>query len=499
MNRHLFLVLSFTAALFASCVHTEVDINSGLSGTVKDFDTSEPLGNCVLLLTPGNRSITTSSNGTFDFGVVEMGEYIIQPFLDGYEQKEIKVRLEASKPLNVDILLKKATAPIVKTSEASDVKDRSARIMGEIESTGGIELIEVGFYYGDTEQCQQKTIADIDGKSVYAKISGLLPEKRYYYKVYARNLIGESCGEIRSLMTLERQLPDVITLDATNLSVNSARLEAKIDPDIEGVENCGFYYGTNTSNMVKVGAIIGSQFYCDIVDLTPRSTYYFKAYIADKKNEKVGELVSFTTEMLQYNGKGYVDLGLPSGVKWAAINMGAKNEQEAGGYYAWGETSSKTTFDIDNYKHCVATSSSQSGQTTTITYEFSKYNSDDKIKRLELIDDAAHVQWGGEWRMPTFDDFKELRDKCTWTWSNNGSVKGYKVVGPNGSYIFIPYAGYYGQYIDGEVYHTDGTYYWSSDLSSSTGSGICLKITDSKVSLVNWLRYYGFLIRPVFQ
>ena len=499
MNRHLFLVLSFTVVLFASCVHTEVDINSGLSGTVKDYETSKPLENCVLLLTPGNRSITTGSDGTFDFGVVDMGEYIIQPFLDGYEQKVIKIRLEASKPLNIDILLKKATAPVIKTSEARDVKDRSATIVGEIESTGGIELIEVGFYFGDTEQCQQKTIADIEGNSVYAKISGLLPEKKYYYKVYARNLIGESCGEIRSFMTLERQLPDVITLDATNLSTNSARLEAKIDPDIEGVEYCGFYYGTNTSKMTKVEAIVGRQFYCEISNMRPRTVYYFKAYIADNKNEKQGDFVSLTTEMLQYNGKGYVDLGLPSGVKWATINMGAKNEQEAGGYFAWGETSAKNTFDIDNYKHCVAADTSKSGDTTIITYKLSKYNSDDEIKRLELIDDAAHVQWGGEWRMPTYNDFKELRDKCSWTWTSADGVQGYKVVGPNESYIFLPYAGYYGQYIDGQ-YHTDGTYYWSADLSySATSRGLCLELTRNSVSLVNWMRYYGFLIRPVFQ
>ncbi|MBR3609326.1 MAG: hypothetical protein IKL50_05525, partial [Bacteroidales bacterium] len=91
------------------------------------------------------------------------------------------------------------------------------------------------------------------------------------------------------------------------------------------------------------------------------------------------------------NGKGYVDLGLS--VKWATCNVGATTPEEYGYYFAWGETTPKTTYYWSAYKYCNGTDDSMTKYCTN-----SKYGIVDNKTTLELTDDAAHVNWGGSWR-----------------------------------------------------------------------------------------------------
>lgn len=108
------------------------------------------------------------------------------------------------------------------------------------------------------------------------------------------------------------------------------------------------------------------------------------------------------------NGYEYVDLGLPSGNLWAKCNIGATNEEEAGLYFQWGDTQGYTAKQVGrgegykyfNYNDCKF----NSGGSNT----YSKYNNSDGKQFLDLEDDAAHVNMGGSWRMPTFADCKEL-------------------------------------------------------------------------------------------
>ena len=137
------------------------------------------------------------------------------------------------------------------------------------------------------------------------------------------------------------------------------------------------------------------------------------------------------------NGYEYVELGLPSGIKWATCNIGATKPEEYGGYYAWGETEEKSYYDWDTYKWCNGTYNS-----------LTKYCTDSGSGRvdnktvLDPEDDVAHIKWGGSWRMPTRDEIKELNDNCTWQWTTLNGVNGYRVTGPNGNSIFLPAAGY---------------------------------------------------------
>ena len=123
----------------------------------------------------------------------------------------------------------------------------------------------------------------------------------------------------------------------------------------------------------------------------------------------------------------YVDLGLPSGVLWATCNVGTEDPFSYGDFFAWGETVPQLDkqYGWDSYKWCEGSASS----ITKYMTKSSKYQVDNKTE-LEREDDAAHVNWGGQWRMPTRAELCELLDKCYWVWTssyNNSGISGYIV------------------------------------------------------------------------
>ena len=186
-----------------------------------------------------------------------------------------------------------------------------------------------------------------------------------------------------------------------------------------------------------------------------------------------------------------VDLGLPSGLKWATCNVGATKPEEYGDYYAWGETEEKDNYDWSTYKWCNGSSSTMTKYCTN-----SKYGTVDNKTVLDPEDDVAHVKWGGCWRMPTQAEQDELFNKCTRTWTTKNGVKGYRVTGPNGNSIFLPAAGRrYGWSLGDKGSYG---YYWSSSLGAS-GSYDTYSLSFSYV-YYGWKcdhRYYGFSVRPV--
>ena len=183
------------------------------------------------------------------------------------------------------------------------------------------------------------------------------------------------------------------------------------------------------------------------------------------------------------NSHEWIDLGLPSGLKWATCNVGATTPEEYGDYFAWGETEPKDYYYWNTYKWC-------NGSYDTMT----KYCTDsedgtvDNKTTLELTDDAARVNWGGKWRMPTKAEYDELinRSNCTWTRTTQNGVKGYKVISKkNGNSIFLPGAGY--RYDDSLRYAGSYGYYWSSSLGTSGSNYACSVYFDS--SYVDWDSY----------
>ena len=192
-----------------------------------------------------------------------------------------------------------------------------------------------------------------------------------------------------------------------------------------------------------------------------------------------------------YNGHAFVDLGLPSGLLWATCNVGASSPEDYGDYFAWGETSPKSEYSWGTYKFC------KSGDTNE-NVKFSEYNFTDKRYYLDPVDDAAWVNWGGIWRMPTVDELEELYWNCNWTWTTQGGHKGYKVTSKLGRQsIFLPAAGYRSDNSLDEV--NEYGFYWSSKVGPSF-QYLAHDIFFNSVGHIpssSCSRYIGISVRPV--
>ena len=202
----------------------------------------------------------------------------------------------------------------------------------------------------------------------------------------------------------------------------------------------------------------------------------------------------FEVEETMNAGHEYVDLGLPSGLKWATCNVGANSPEEYGDYFAWGETKPKEIYDWSTYKYCKGTNKTMTKYCNNSSYGNGGFTDTKTI--LDPEDDAATVNWGGSWRMPTDEEMIELWAQCKWTWIQQGGVNGYKVVGPNGNSIFLTVAGYR----NGSSLHYAGSdgYYWSSSLGTSDPNYAYYVYFNSSIKLSYYYdRYGGFVVRPV--
>ena len=189
------------------------------------------------------------------------------------------------------------------------------------------------------------------------------------------------------------------------------------------------------------------------------------------------------------NGYAYVDLGLS--VKWATCNVGATKPEEYGDYFAWGEVEPKEKYDWSTYKYCDAID--------TLFTKYCKFAKDGFVDNKTILDpedDAATFNWGSAWRMPTKEELQELVNNCTWIWTTQNGVDGYKVTGINENSIFLPAAGNMNIHTLTNI----GFYvcYWSNELSIMTSRAHSI---NTLYSTFDWFdsRYLGLSIRPVCE
>lgn len=340
-----------------------------------------------------------------------------------------------------------------------------------------------------------------DGK-YHAAIANLTHSTTYYVRYQGSNqwssLQPTTISEFRTTDTPSIAL--VTTSQVTDISYYSATVSGNVTDDGGAeVTERGICYSTSanptTANTkITSGSGLG-EFMCNLTDLQDGTTYYVRAYAINAKGTAYGEEVRFTTTSLKEgegieNGYVYVDLGLS--VKWATCNVGANFPSVYGDYFAWGETSTKSTYILSTYKYCNGSYDSLTKYNTN-----SSYGTVDNKTQLELSDDAARANWGGSWRMPTDAEMTELREQCTWSWTIQNGGYGYKVTSKsNGNSIFLPAAGYRG---DGSLnYAGSYGYYWSSSLNTSDPwNAWDVNFGSSRVYRGNLFRYYGLSVRPV--
>ena len=252
------------------------------------------------------------------------------------------------------------------------------------------------------------------------------------------------------------------------------------------------------------------------------TTSQYDAYTADTTNFILPNLTlcKDAPSVVYYNpttppapSHEYVEIG---GVKWATMNVGATDITDYGLFFQWGDTSGYTAdqvgseegqkyFDWEDYKYAsIETSTSSSGSGGTTTVVMTKYNDSDGKTVLDASDDAVTAAWGGNWRMPTTDEFIALGNASTTAWTSNyegSGVAGLILTDKTNSSkkLFFPAAGFCGEDC---VYNVgDNGCYWSSSLHSSDVQYAYYLYFDAYGANLqtSYERYYGCAVRGVLD
>ena len=324
----------------------------------------------------------------------------------------------------------KVEKPTVATLGVMQITETSAMCSGNVESDGGAEVTAKGVCWAKSQNPTIENDYTNDGTGVgnfTSNIHNLDPNTQYYVRAYATNEAGIAYGEEKSFTTLE----------VTPEEPGDEPEEPGDEPEIP--EEPG-----------------------------------------DEPEEPEMPIVPEEPEQ-DINGYPYVDLGLPSGVKWATRNVGAFEPQEVGTYFAWGEIKSKEMF---SQEEC-----------STYYKEMGDISGDANY-------DVAAYAWGSTWRMPTEAEVIELRDNCTFEWVMlNVYMQGCIVTGPNGNQIYLPSGGFKtNQSVD---FADAEAAYWTSTPDTSNGDlGYATFFYAYNNNFCNrgWMsRYVGLLVRPVSE
>ena len=169
-----------------------------------------------------------------------------------------------------------------------------------------------------------------------------------------------------------------------------------------------------------------------------------------------------------YNGHDYIDLGLPSGTMWATCNVGAESPDQYGDYFAWGETTPKTTYNWSTYKYCNGDYNLLTKYCSQSDFGFNGFTDNQDV--LQTDDDAATVNWGEGWSTPTYKQWVELLSKCSHSWTTRNGVNGCLFTARNGNSIFLPAASSRRD-DDSRIVGDDGCY-WSNTLNKTYPDGV---------------------------
>lgn len=276
-----------------------------------------------------------------------------------------------------------------------------------------------------------------------ATLNNLKSNTTYYYSLFVSigSLIYYS-DNIESFTTKENQ-PEAVTIFTTAIEATSVKMLCGYDYFCQWEGACGVEYWKGEDKHMETLFDMSSQD-CDkgvyevsLNSLLPNTTYYYRPFIKVENNYYwASEIDAFTTKCPDENHPHIIDLGLPSGTKWACCNVGATNPEDNGGYYAWGETSEKDYYGITNYKFAY-----QDKEHGIWNDGFNNYYSiiDIGSNIANTQNDAATFNWGKNWQMPTQEQLQELRKSCFIVWES-AIISGLKFIANNGKTIILPAA-----------------------------------------------------------
>ncbi len=376
----------------------------------------------------------------------------------------------------------------VKTEEAESVTDKAASLYASVDfrSIDAAECV-CGFLLGTSSRPEPANSVRIEAGNpggngrFSARASELDFNTTYYFKAYVI-VDGESFyGSVKSFETgyipVESVtiVPDEVTV---NITGDPVTLSARVTPP--NASEGAIVWASSDEKVVRVdnGRLRGVAPGSAIVSATAKDG-------SGAKGECRVTVVRIPTDA--------VDMGLS--VYWSPCNLGTSKPESAGAYFAWGEISSKESYSWSTYALCDGTDRSLKAYNVS-----SGYGVVDNVMRLELKDDAARSIMGGRWRIPTKEEWDELRNDCTWTLGTMNKVQGYYITSKKEGYtdktIFLPFAGYMS---GSEVkFNTGHGYYWMADLYKATPSKAYIEyIHSTGYSWNTNIRCDGLTIRPV--
>lgn len=387
------------------------------------------------------------------------------------------------------------------TGTATDITSYSAKVASGM-SLGTLEYntLTYGVCYSTMSEpsTEDGVVAGIDRDedgNYTVNLTALNGDTTYYYRPYAIMDGYVSYGITNAFRTTGEKVVTTGDIDASNFSVASM---LNMGTGTYRSLTVGVCYSrdsipTVSDFCVKANEVDDESYYVVTLPLTV-DTWYYRAYAIIDGTPHYGDVKMFIVE--SSDTREAVDLGLS--VKWATCNLGATKPSEYGDYFAWGITTgyneSGAPFNWANYAYC---DGGYNKLTKYCTNE--EYGVKDDMIRLEPDDDAAIINWGAKWRVPTCDEIIELREKCNWKLQAKGNTKydgvaGYEVTGPNGNTIFLPCAGYrYNSSLRSAG--TVGRYWGHCITEANPSNGRCLDFSSGTIS--DKSRYYGFSIRAV--
>ena len=389
-----------------------------------------------------------------------------------------EVRAEAGdKSASITLTVVAADAVVVLSPSVTVGAERISPVSAVLKGKANLESpsteVSAGFQYaakgagdmpfGSTGVAAMEADADYNYSAV---ISGLVPGVTYQYRSVLKVGEEEFYGEVKEFTTSEMGTV-FATADAADEQIGQITADLTASLDIADVMcediTYGFIWGEAEdalTNTVVATTISEASFGATITGLAYKTKYYYKAFVIINGRTYYGAVKSLTT---QPYGADAVDLGLPSGLKWANKNIGADYPEQWGDFYAWGELEpyydkGQAAFAIPIWRPGKTEGYSWESYKWAVkvdewTCKYTKYclstqpdswggdAEPDGKTVLDPEDDVAHVVLGGEWRMPTYEECLELKVSCTWTVTKRNGVTGVLVTGPNENSIFFPATG----------------------------------------------------------
>lgn len=343
-------------------------------------------------------------------------------------------------------------------------------------------------------------IALNENKMFSVTLSNLESKTKYYYRAYAK-FKGQDEPKYGEVKTFETEEVDVVnTAAVSDITHLSATASGYVYEEEDAIAEYGICYSASETPSIVIGETIKAteldeqgKFSVALDCLEPDATYYYCAYAVINGEPVYGEIKSFKTQEAPLTPGTAIDLGLPSGTKWASHNLGASSPEGYGGLYGWGDPTGEHTEPMLNNSGYID---------KNLIYYGGLEDAPLTISGGKL--DVAKAKWGGRWRLPTKDEILELINNCTHEYVVVGNTPGVKFVGINGNSIFLPFAGMRTLKGGDRKHDVESGYYWSGT-RWETGTNPWRAANSLSISYSGYLdiglwscgRAGGLSVRPV--